>query len=80
MDPGNADPPLNQEVITVFAMTLESPGGKGGRLHRGSPLEGRVRPQGERKVQEEREKEEGKESGGKKSSKREVMNSKSASL
>lgn len=25
MDPGNADPPVNQEVITVFAMTLESP-------------------------------------------------------
>lgn len=25
MDPGNADPLVNQEVITVFAMTLESP-------------------------------------------------------
>lgn len=25
MDPGNADPPVHQEVITVFAMTLESP-------------------------------------------------------
>lgn len=39
MDPGNADPPVNQEVITVFAMTLESPTSYRQRGRKAAPWE-----------------------------------------